>query len=275
MALDNTEKNDYTQLLMDFLKNELTDDEKLALLKAASENQELARELIEVQNTWTQLNKYEAPAPAASMDEKFQDMLMAYKTRPPRFSLVNTLQNISDFFQHMWPTHTAARTAMASLLVLVVFFAGYWFSYQKSHTAEITRQYDQIKELQTNMMLTLLAQKSPVERLKAVSISQDLKEINTSVIEALLNTLNQDDNDNVRLASLEALIAYAADPRVREGLIMAISHQESPLVQMALAETMVELQEKRSVGPLKDLLKSGNTPEEIKDKIQKSIDILI
>ncbi len=275
MALDNTEKNDYTQLLMDFLKNELTDDEKLALLKAASENQELARELIEVQNTWTQLNKYEAPAPAASMDEKFQDMLMAYKTRPPRFSLVNALKNISDYFQHIWPTHTAARTAMASLLVLVVFFAGYWFSYQKSHTAEITRQYDQIKELQTNMMLTLLAQKSPVERLKAVSISQDLKEINTNVIEALLNTLNQDDNDNVRLASLEALITYAADPRVREGLIMAISHQESPLVQMALAETMVELQEKRSVGPLKDLLKSGNTPEEIKDKIQESIDILI
>ncbi|MDN5212518.1 HEAT repeat domain-containing protein [Fulvivirgaceae bacterium BMA12] len=275
MALDNTEKNDYTQLLMSFLKNELTDDEKLALLKAARENQELARELIEVQNTWTQLNKYEVPAPAASMDAKFQNMLLAYKTRPTKFSVVKTRQNISDFFKHMWPTHTAARTAMASLLVLVVFFAGYWFSYQKSHTAQITRQYDQIKELQTNMMLTLLAQKSPVERLKAVSISQDLKEINTSVIEALLNTLNQDDNDNVRLASLEALIAYAADPRVREGLIMAISHQKSPLVQMALAETMVELQEKRSVGPLKDLLRSENTPEEIKDKIQESINILI
>ena len=275
MTLDNSDKKDYTQLLMNFVKNELADDEKLALLTAVNEDKELAKELIEIQNTWALLNKYETPVPTPGMDEQFQNTLLSYKNRPKRLSVARIGQRISGFFSNVWPTHVAARTTMASLLVLIVFFGGYWFSFKQNHTAEINRQYVQIKELQANMMLTLLAQKSPIERLKAVSISQNLKEINTNVIEALLNTLNQDDNNNVRLASLEALVAYADDPRVRMGLITAISHQESPLVQMALAETMVELQEKRSIGALKDLLKSENTPEEIKDKIQESINILI
>lgn len=275
MVLDNSDKNDYTQLLMSFVKNELADEEKLELLKAASEHKELSDELFDIQNTWTLLNKYEAPSPTMHMDEKFHAMLSDFKNERSRFSFARLNLAVSDFFNNLWPTHMAARTVMAALLLLLVFFGGYGLSSRQNYTEQISRQNEQIKELQSNIMLTLLEQKSPVERLKAVSISQDLGEINANVIEALLNTLNQDDNDNVRLASLEALTVYADNPQVRMGLIASISLQESPLVQMALAETMVKLQEKGSVDALKELLKNENTPDEIKDKIKESINILI
>ena len=275
MALDNSDKNDYTQLLMSFVKNELADEEKLELLKAVNENKELSDELFDIQNTWALLNKYESPSPTMHMDERFHAMLSDYKNDRRGFSFTNLSLAISDFFTNIWPTHVAARTVMAALLLLLVFFGGYGLSSRQNYTEQIGRQNEQIKELQSSMMLTLLEQKSPLERLKAVSISQDLGEINANIIEALLNTLNQDDNDNVRLASLEALTAYADNPQVRMGLIASISLQDSPLVQMALTEIMVKLQEKRSVDALKELLRNENTPNEIKDKIQESINILI
>ena len=275
MALDNSDNQDYTQLLMSFIKNELADEEKLTLIKAVNEHKELSDELIEIQNTWTLLNQYEAPEPSIRMDEKFQNMFSSYQSERKGFSFSKVGLAVSNLVNQMWPTHKAAQMTMVSLLMLIVFFGGYWLSSGQNYREQISRQNTEIKELQANMMLTLLSQKSPIERLKAVSISQDLKEIDTKITEALLNTLNHDDNDNVRLASLEALIAFADNADVRMGLIASIGNQDSPLLQMALAEVMVKLQEKRSVEALREVLKNENTPEEIKVKIRESINVLI
>ena len=51
--------------------------------------------------------------------------------------------------------------------------------------------------------------------------------------------------------------------------------QESPLVQLNLAELMAAIQEKKSVSELQKLVDSDNTPKEVKDKIRKSIAVLI
>ncbi|MFM7488632.1 MAG: HEAT repeat domain-containing protein, partial [Cytophagales bacterium] len=68
---------------------------------------------------------------------------------------------------------------------------------------------------------------------------------------------------------------FAAQPHVREGLIRSIALQDSPLVQVALAELMLALQEKSSVSELKKVLQQNRTPKEVKDKIKKTIDVLI
>ena len=91
----------------------------------------------------------------------------------------------------------------------------------------------------------------------------------------MLETLKQDDNPNVRLAALEALYPYADQAVVREGLIKTISYQESPLVQWAIAEVMVALQEKRSVDALRQLLSEEKTTAEVKEKLKSSIQVLM
>jgi hypothetical protein len=90
-----------------------------------------------------------------------------------------------------------------------------------------------------------------------------------------MKTLNADPNINVRLAALEALESFAAEPHVREGLIRSIALQDSPLVQVALAELMLSLQEKSSVNELKKILQQNKTPKEVREKIKKTIDVLI
>jgi hypothetical protein len=74
---------------------------------------------------------------------------------------------------------------------------------------------------------------------------------------------------------LEALKPYVSKSDVRKKLIESIDEQASPLVQMALAELMVSIHEKKSVDALKQLLEKESTPEEVKTKISESIKILI
>jgi HEAT repeat protein len=95
------------------------------------------------------------------------------------------------------------------------------------------------------------------------------------VTSALLQTLNNDENINVRLAALEALKPYSRNSDVRKELILSIGKQESPLVQVALAELMAALQAKSSVKELEKLMQSDKTPADVKTRIKQSIDVLI
>jgi HEAT repeat protein len=124
------------------------------------------------------------------------------------------------------------------------------------------------------MMLALIENPSATKRLKAVNYTKELEAPNSRVVEALLSTLNHDDNVNVRLATLEALTPLAQDPTVRLGLVRSLKNQDSPLVQTALADAMVQLQDPRSVKPLRELLKQDNLDESVKTKIQETIQTL-
>ena len=95
------------------------------------------------------------------------------------------------------------------------------------------------------------------------------------VVGALLKTLNTDPNVNVRLTTVEALSQFTGYPEVRTGLIKSIAKQESPLVQIALVDIMIELQEKGSVGALKDLLKKQGLNDAVKGKVQQGIQVLL
>jgi len=95
------------------------------------------------------------------------------------------------------------------------------------------------------------------------------------VIGALFTTLNGDPNVNVRLATLDALVKLADEPKVREGLVRCIDLQESPLMQSAIADAMVKLQEKSSVMSLKKLLGKKGLNQMVKTNIEKSIQKLI
>jgi hypothetical protein len=133
----------------------------------------------------------------------------------------------------------------------------------------------QVSDLQEMMMLSLLEKGSATERLKAVNLTQEMDEASIKVTNALIQTLNQDENVNVRLAALEALKPYATDSSVREALIRSIGRQESPLVQISLAELMVALQEKSAVKEFEKIVESDNTPPEVRSKIRESMKVLI
>jgi HEAT repeat protein len=102
------------------------------------------------------------------------------------------------------------------------------------------------------VVLSMLKQQSPSERLDAVSMSRQSGP-DPRVLEALLHTLRYDNSVDVRLAALDALSHYGGRPDVRKGLIDALEGQQSPLVQVALIDALVDIHDSGAIQQLKKL----------------------
>jgi len=68
---------------------------------------------------------------------------------------------------------------------------------------------------------------------------------------------------------------YAETPEVRMELVKSIGLQDSPLVQIALADLMVALQEKTSIESMKELLEKPDIDTTVKQKLEESINHII
>lgn len=206
-----------------------------------------------------------SPEPTADLDHRFYQMLALEKTNKGSFSW-------REFFS--WP-QLAPKLAFASVMLIIGVTIGYFLKPQASSTDQMAELRQQVVDLKEMMMLSLLEKESATERLKAVNLTSEMNSASQAVTNALLETLNNDENLNVRLAALEALKPYGRDSEVRQALIKSIANQKSPLVQVALAEAMAQLQVKSSVKELEKIMKSDKTPSEVKSRIKQSIDILI
>ena len=223
-------------------------------------------ELDDVHGFYQKLDGLATPDPSERMTEGFYDMLA---------SQAKAKNESRPWFENLWSFGPAVRWAYTLGLLAIGVAVGWFLNPKSEDYAEIHQLSTEVKEMKEMMMLSLLEKESTSDRLKAVSLTNELPGASQKVTEALLQTLNNDENVNVRLAAMEALLPYSNDPNVRQGLIASIARQESPLVQISLAETMVALQEKSSVDPLKELLEKEDTPAEVKEKIEESIRILI
>jgi hypothetical protein len=211
----------------------------------------------------SQIVKLEVPQVPSSLDMKFHAML-----RQEKGAHEGSWKSLFTWQQFV------PRFALAAVTLLIGLAVGYLFNSPAQKDEQIVILRNEIGDLKEMMMLSLLEKESATDRLRAVSLTQDMSQASNKVTEALLQTLNNDENVNVRLAALDALRPYSKNDKVREALIRSISLQKSPLVQIALAELMVALQEKGAVNELKKILEDKETPSDIRKKIQESIKVI-
>jgi hypothetical protein len=159
------------------------------------------------------------------------------------------------------------------VILIAGFTGGYFFNGRNDSDVRVLTE--EVAALKETMMLSLLQKESATDRLKAVSLTTEMDQVSKKVTEALFQTLNSDPSVNVRLAALEAITPYSRDGKVREELIRSIDKQDSPLVQVALAELMGKLQEKKSMVEFDKILKDKNTPQDVKNRIKETLNVLI
>lgn len=241
----------------------LADPAEIAELERLIEAGEVSlTELRELSLLDEQIMSADAGTPTMRLDDQFYAMLAREEKKQRSFSI-------------QWPSWSflMPRIALASVILFLGFAGGYWLR-RPANGGDVAALTHEVSELKEMMMLSLLEKESASDRLRAVSLTRDLGKSN-KVTSALFATLNNDPNVNVRLAALEALIPFTSDSAVREGLVRSIAQQDSPLVQINLAELMAAMQEKKSVDELRKLVDSDKTPPEVKEKIKKSIAVLI
>lgn len=247
----------------------LADEAEVTLLESllAQGRVELAQ-LHALQQLHKQFMQLEYPEPSPALDERFYDMLARHKTAAKG----SFWKNVFSWSPVPVPV---PRLAMAVVMLFIGVAAGVWIGSTTNGAAEVALLNDQLTELREMMMLSLLEKESATERLRAVSLSHEMEAVSDKVTDALIQTLQKDPNVNVRLSALEALKPYVYKDSVRIKLVQSISQQESPLLQIALAELMAAIQEQASVTELKKLLERERTPVEVKKKIEESIQVMI
>lgn len=202
-------------------------------------------------------------SPSLRLDDQFYSMLAAEKRKQEKFSFQFPAWNV------LFP-----RLAFAASFLIIGFIVAYLFI-GRTATPEVQQLTQEVSDLKEMMMLSLLEKESATDRLRAVSLSGEMLQASTKVTDALIKTLNNDENVNVRLAALDALRVYVRDSTVRMALVKSIVQQESPLVQVALAELMAAIQEKKSLKEFEKMLRNNNTPDDVKKKIEENLQVLI
>jgi hypothetical protein len=226
---------------------------------------------------WDLMGELPQPDPSPFMKTGFDSILANHKQE--LLARRNPVREWINILHEYWSQKAQPRLAFSMVLITFGLILGYLLHRPQQTTLAYNRQIDslssQVSEMKQVMMLSLLQDPSASQRIKAVSFTDDLNNVNFKVIDALLTTLNEDPNVNVRLATLEALVKLSGEPKVREGLVRSINRQESPIMQSAIADVMVKLQEKSSVRSLQELLGKKDLNKMVKNNIEKSIQKLI
>ncbi len=261
-------KDEHILLVMDYLEGKLSDAGKQQLNTLLNAKVILQEEIEELRQFYIKSETYPVPQLSAQLRHNFfaqLDQEIAEEQRK---------QSWRSWFLRLQADIKFSHALAATFIFLLGLMMGLWFNTYRGYEQQMTEMRSELQNMQETMVINLLEQPSATQRLKAVSMSNKLPQTDEKVSAALLKVLNEDPHVNVRLAALDALLNYAQNPRVREGLVQSISGQEAPMVQIALAEAMVQLQERKSIEALQELMEQQDINEMVAEEIKKSIKAL-
>ena len=155
--------------------------------------------------------------------------------------------------------------AAAALLVLGIGFAvGRQTASPAAASPEVQTLRAELQDLRQVVTLSLMQQQSASDRIKGVSWSSQIDSPGNDIVQALLDTLNHDPNVNVRLASIDALERFADLAVVRQTTLEAVRTQMSPLVQIALIDFIVKMNEQTARPILKAIADDPKVHEAVR-----------
>lgn len=256
---------EFQQQIVDYLSGNLNEEETQIFEKYVKDHPQVQEELEATEFLWMG-NEEEIPEPSATMDARFYAALNTEvkKGEEPQ----GWFQKLEQLLFGNLPK----QLAYTMVILIAGFFVGTQLDTNQVETdAQLKKAQQETQEVRSQLVLTLLDQPSANKRLQAVNEVTKLNEVTETIIKALFSTLNNDPNVNVRLSAIEALKNYTDIPQVRKGLVASIINQKSPIVQVELADLMVELQEKKAVKSFEKLINEEDVNTSAKQKMEESI----
>ncbi|PLK42935.1 HEAT repeat domain-containing protein [Emticicia sp. TH156] len=259
------------QLFADYLDNKLTNKQKQELESLLADDESLRAEFEELKAFYHNLPQPEAHEPDANLDFGFYMMLEKEKGAEQKRKEKAQKRNL----RVSWVNSPALKYAAG-----VVFLLGFFLIGRKTadkdlgDLKELTQLKKDVEETKELVMLSMLKRESASERIQAVNYSYDINKPDTEVLKALVKTLNNDPNINVRTAAAEALSHFGDEKVARDALIQTLLTQQEPTLQITVIDILANLGDKRAVKPLQKLLQNNETEDFVKRKAQESVKVL-
>src|SRR5579875_229749 len=247
----------YRLLVPQYLAGELTPEQKSVFEEQLSTNFELQRELEELRSLWDGLSSLPEEQPSPALRARFYQRFNALEKgrRAPEKSA-------------WWRLSPFAQFALGAALFLLGLSVGRTVLSENGRAADTAEVRAEVQSLREMVALSLLERQSATSRLEGVSWSSRVERPDAQLTTALISALNHDPNVNVRLSSLDALSRLANDASVRSALIEALPQQESPLVQIALIDVIVQIRAQAAGDALTRLARAPDTNKDVRQRAQ-------
>ncbi len=114
--------------------------------------------------------------------------------------------------------------------------------------------------VKTAEVLNYLEDASAGKRLEGVyKFDEEFKNEDSKIIETLLKILHKDENANVKIATVDALLKFPSNDSVRINLITALENEKTPLVQIKIIKSLSFLRENRAQKTLEEIINNEET----------------
>jgi len=237
--------------LVDYWRGALDDAGRETIETHLASCGECRAEADSLKHVWSTLGEFPEADPGLGMRTRFYAGLREWERR-----------EIERRHRFWWLRHPAFQAAAAVLILGVGVLIGNMTSSRDSgQVSQLRNEVNSMKQLVT---LSLLQQQNASDRMRGVTWSYRVEQSDSEVLGALLTTINHDPTVNVRLAAVDAMKNFAESPVARKGLAQALNKQESPMVQIAILDELVELHERSAAPAINALMASHELNPEVK-----------
>jgi len=260
MDLANINEEQMKELLIDYIDGNLSGELESFVVKQIEKDEKVSSEYNRLHKLIGLMASSIQLEPSADLKNSFKDMLSHEKAK---LTDSNTIINFRNFNLNF----TLKIAAGISILIIGFFIGNYYGTSDKDELAQLRVEIETTKQL---VMLSL-QQESASQRIKGVTVSQQIEIADDEIIGALIFTMNNDENVNVRLAAVNALTNFISIPKVRGALIESLGTQNKPVLQIRLINIMVELQEKLAVPKFEQIVNDEMILHTVRDEAQIGI----
>ncbi len=255
---------DYRLLIPEYLSGRLTPVETEFFEKEIAINPALRGEVAELRSLWEGLALLPEAQPSPAMRARFYQKLNALERGELRQGV-----------KHGWLSLPWLKPlAFGALLFVAGLYAGRLTLETHTHSDDIAQMRSQVQGLQEIVAISLLERQSATSRLEGVSWSSRIARPNDELLNALVSAMNHDPNVNVRLSTIDALEKFSYDSAISKALIDSIQRQDSPLVQVALIDSLVHIRDRAAAGEFKKLTADSDVNPSVRQRAQWGLEKL-
>jgi predicted anti-sigma-YlaC factor YlaD len=257
------------ELLPDYLQEGLRAEQK----KTVERHLESCVECSEVAGLWKKLALIPDEKPSAAGRERFEAMLQAYQTGRGEEGVARhaTDKEASIWSVFQWLRSPVGAVAWSIALVALGTYFGMQLGSAKSNSQDLAAMRTELTNMRQMVALSMLQQQSASQRLEGVTWTRREGQLDPQVLAALVHTLRYDQSVDVRLAALDALSRHAGQPQVKKTVVDALQEQQSPLVQVALIDQLVEWRDAEAAPRLEKLRETPNLNPTVRQRADWAI----
>ena len=258
--------HEFETILPDHLQGGLSEDTRRGLeehLQACA----ACRELFSV---WQGLASLPDEQPSPRLNQRFNAMLEAYQ-RERQEREHHEATALPRPWWDLWLRSSFAPAAAAVVIFAAGLLVGLYVDRNSANATELAALRQELAGTRQLVALSMLQQQSASDRLQGVSWSRRIAEPDPEILAALLRTLRYDNSVDVRLAALDALRTNLAAPNVRSGIEDSLPHQQSPMVQIALVDLMVQMRDRTAIEKLRKFQKNPDLNPAVRQRLEWGI----